>query len=328
MSRRDPFTREAEAPGLPRAMRDALRRYLDHLRAVRGASPYTLRNYGGEIGDALAQLAAAGVRRWSDVDRSRLRDWLAGLHGQGYAPSSIARRVSELRAFGAFLHRESLAPDNPFASLRAPRVPSRLPRVLSVAEVAALVESPPPSPLGLRDRAILETLYGGGLRVAELTRLDLADVEPDARRVRVTGKGNRERVALVGRPCARALTAYLRVARPELRRRDETRGPRAPLFLNARGGRLSDRSVQRIVAGAAQSVGLEDVVTPHVLRHTFATHLMDGGADLRDVQELLGHRSLRSTQVYTHVSQTRAKASYLAAHPMAAGRPAPPDPEG
>lgn len=308
----------APPAALPAGMARALGRYLAYLRGVRGASRYTLRNYGAEIEAALAFCAAAGARSLEDVDRALLREWLATLRAADYAPASIARRVSELRAFGAFLARSGEGPD-PFRGLAAPRVPAHLPRVLSLGEVAELVAWPPAdTPAGLRDRAILEVLYGGGLRVSELVGLDIKDVDRAGRRIRVLGKGDRERIALVGRPAGRALAAYAAAGRPPLAAAAPARGrAQGALFLNARGGRLSARSVQALVGAGGRAIGLDRPLTPHMLRHTFATHLLDGGADLRAVQALLGHQSLRTTQVYTHVTQTRARAAYLAAHPLA-----------
>jgi site-specific recombinase XerD len=198
--------------------------------------------------------------------------------------------------------------------------------VLSVEDAARLMDAPPDTdPAGLRDRAILETLYGAGLRVAELVGLNVTDYQPNAMVMRVTGKGNRERVALLGLCATAALARYLQVARPAFAAVERTTARRMrdgnALFLNARGGRLSARSVQRVVEHHALAAGLDVEITPHTLRHTFATHLMDGGADLRVVQELLGHQKLATTQVYTHVSQTRLGEAYLAAHPRAAARP-------
>lgn len=295
----------------------ALSRYLDHLRAVRLASPYTLRNYEHEIRAALDALRDDGAGRFEEIDRIGLRRYLSDLHADGYAPASIARRVSELRAFGTYLVRDGVVATSPFAGLLSPRVPARLPRVLAVEQVLALLEAPDPdSPIGQRDRAILELLYGGGVRVSELVGLDVRAVDLTARRARVLGKGNRERMVLFGRSAVTALKRYLDGSRPELAALAKRSSD--ALFLNARDGlRLSIRSVQRLVAHHGRAIGIHEPVTPHMLRHSFATHLMDGGADLRAVQELLGHRSLGTTQIYTHVSQVQAREAYMAAHPRA-----------
>lgn len=295
-------------------MRTAAERYIDQLVAVRNASPYTVRNYGREIAEALDFFEASGVRGWDDIDARLLRRYQGWLAGRGIARASVARRASELRAFGRFLSREGLAPRDPFASCPLPRAPKRLPRVLTADQAADLLEAPAgDEPAGLRDRAMLECLYGGGLRVAELVGLDLRDLSLPSRTLRVTGKGDRERVALIGRSAVNAIARYQQAGRPALAA--AAKRPNEALFLNQRGGRLTARSVQRIIAAAARAAGIDQRVTPHVLRHSFATHLMDGGADLRVVQELLGHQNLATTQVYTHVSQERLRQAYRGAHP-------------
>ena len=315
-------------------------RYLDYLAAVRNASRYTIRNYGQEIQEALNYWRQQGVTAWSDLDRTALRGYVAWLAAAGYARESIARRVSELRAFGIFLVRDDIVDRNPFAALEAPRLPQRLPRILDVDEAAALMDAPPEDvAAGLRDRAILEVLYGAGLRVSELATLELGDYDAQAKTVRVTGKGEKERVALLGDPAVAALAVYLEQGRPVLAAGKGQFGhgshgigasnastpttsrrawaDRNALFLNARGSRLGVRSVQRILEHYAKSIGITSEVTPHTLRHTFATHLMDGGADLRVVQELLGHVKVDTTQRYTHVSQGHLSDAYHQAHPRA-----------
>ena len=307
-------------------MRTAAERYIDQLVAVRNASPYTVRNYGREIAEALDFFEASGVRGWDDIDARLLRRYQGWLAGRGIARASVARRASELRAFGRFLSREGLSPRDPFASCPLPRAPKRLPRVLTAEQAGALLEAPADAePAGLRDRAMLECLYGGGLRVAELVGLDLRDLSLASRTLRVTGKGDRERVALIGRSAVDALARSQQAGRPELVA--SARRPSEALFLNQRGGRLTARSVQRIIAAAARAAGIDQRVTPHVLRHSFATHLMDGGADLRVVQELLGHQNLATTQVYTHVSQERLREAYRGAHPRLKHAPARTEPE-
>ncbi|MEO8084228.1 MAG: tyrosine recombinase XerC, partial [Ardenticatenales bacterium] len=276
---------------LPGPVADALDSYLRYLTGVRNASPYTVRNYGHEIGEALEWLVANGARGWADIDRPRLRSMLADPHIAHLVPASIARRVSELRAFGRYLTRELHLSNDPFRGMRAPKQAQRLPKVLTVEEVLALLDAPPPTGVrGLRDRALLETLYDGGLRIAELCRLDREAIDLPGRRMRVFGKGSRERMALFGRPWVEAMERYLATARPWLAA--QANRPTDAVFLNRRGGRLGPRSVQRIVAAYGRAIGRDDV-TPHVLRHSFATHLMDGGADLRSVQELLGHKNLQ-----------------------------------
>ncbi len=303
-------------------MKRALARYVKYLEAVQHASPYTVRNYQTEIDDALTFFEQANVVDWEQIDRSLVRSYMARLSGEGYARSSIARRVSELRAFGTFLVREGMAELNPFAGMRSPRQETRLPKVLTVEQVFELLDAPTPDGvIGIRDRAILETLYGAGLRVSELTGLNSRDADLTASTLRVTGKGNRERTALMGAYAVMALERYLSESRPVLACGDGTTEP--ALFLNQRGNRLTARWVQQLLRRYALSVGLPDTVTPHTLRHTFATHLLSGGADLRVVQELLGHEALATTQVYTHVSQKRLRAVYLSAHPRARPRARP-----
>lgn len=305
--------RRYNSPMPPRPLLDA---YLAWMAGVRGLSPYTLRNYGAEIAAALDWLAAHGAGRWEDIQLSLLRRYLAELMDRGIARSSIARRVSELRAFGLWALRHGDVPSDPFHALQAPKVPARLPRVLDQGQAAGLVaEVQGDAPADLRDRAILETLYAAGLRVSELAGLDLGDLDLPARRVRVMGKGARERIALLGKPACAALARYLAAGRPALA---AANGGGTALFLNRWGGRLSVRSVQKLVSATAAAAGhAPGKVSPHVLRHSFATHLMDGGADLRVVQELLGHQNLATTQVYTHVSQARLAEVIARAHPGA-----------
>ena len=287
-------------------MYDDLDRYLDHLAGVRNASPYTLRNYGNEIAAALDYLRLSGVRDWRDVDRTVLRRYLATLSNQGYARGSIARRVSQLRAFGTWLARENVTPTNVFGALQAPKLPVRLPRVLTEDEVVRLVEAPADhGPAPRRDRAIMEVLYAAGVRVSELVALDLRHYSRGDRSLRVTGKGDKERMALVGRHAAEALEDYVAHERPRLVRGE----PKPALFVNVEGERLNVRTIQRLVSWCGRAVGISRPVTPHMLRHSFATHLMDNGADLRVVQELLGHESVNTTQVYTHVSAERMRAA-------------------
>ncbi len=296
------------------ALREWLRRYLRAL-ASEQASPYTLKNYGAEIGQFLDYCAERGLTKPKALDRAVVRDYLAELKEAGYATASIARRLFELRAFGDYLLRHGAWEGNLFRRIDAPRLPRRLPRVLSVEEVQRLLAVPDVSrPQGLRDRAILETLYASGVRVSELVGLDVDDLDLRRGELRVVGKGDKERLALLGRPAVAALRRYLADGRPALQR--EGRATRA-LFLNRLGGRLSVRSVSEMVRRAGRSAGLSQRVTPHLLRHTFATHLLDGGADLRAVQELLGHESIATTQIYTHVSTRHARQVYDRAHPGA-----------
>lgn len=300
---------------LPAEMEGRLADFLRYLNAERSASPHTLDNYGREVREFLRFLVQQKVEHWKQVDRTVLRSYLAWLAGRGYARTSIARRVAEVRSFGAYLQREGWTLFHPFATLQAPKAKRRLPDVLSVADTVALISQPDiREAQGLRDRAILEVLYAGGLRVSELVHLDIHDFDPGQGELRVLGKGNKERIALLGQPAQRWLRDYVALGRPQLLAR---RQPSSALFVNRLGSRLTARSVQSILHYYALQAGLEKRVTPHVLRHTFATHLLDGGADLRVVQELLGHAQLSTTQVYTHVSRSQARAVYLRAHPGA-----------
>ncbi len=255
-----------------------------------------------------------GIQDWADVDRVVLRRYLAWLDSQGYVKASVARRLSQLRSFGRFLVREDHVRTNPFSAVSSPKVPKHLPQPLSVSETVALLTAPDTTTAqGLRDRAILEVLYSGGLRVSELVGLNLSNIDWQRSEARTWGKGAKERIVLLGRPAMLALQAYTEQGRPDLVRRITSNA----LFLNRSGGRLTTRSVMSILKKYSRLAGLGKRVTPHTLRHTFATHLLDGGADLRSVQELLGHARLSTTQVYTHVSQSRAREVYLQSHPLA-----------
>ncbi len=292
-----------------------LERYMRYLEG-RQASPYTIKNYRTDIRQFLDYCAEQGVDSLERLSRDVVRTYLAELTETGYVTASVARRLFELRAFGDYLLRHQAWQQNIFRQVRAPRIPRRLPRYLTLTEVERLLAVPDPStPAGLRDRAILETLYASGVRVGELVGLDVRDLSLAVGEMRVVGKGGRERVALLGRPAIAALRAYLREGRPRLTKRH----PTDALFLNRFGRRLSARSVDEIVRRAGVAAGIAQRVTPHLLRHTFATHLLDGGADLRTVQELLGHRSLATTQIYAAVTQEHARKSYRRAHPRAGG---------
>jgi integrase/recombinase XerC len=291
-----------------------LEQFLTYLCAARNASPYTIKNYGNDIGQFLDYCKEQGVETLAQVDHALLRRYLAELDAVGYVKASIARRVAELRSFGDFLVREGELERNTFRRVNAPRVPKRLPQYLTVAEVETLLAAPDTStPRGLRDRAMIEVLYAAGLRVSELVGMDVGDVDSAQAQVRVMGKGSKERIGLLGRSAVRAVWAYLEAGRPALLKQQQT----SALWLNRRGGRLTARGVALILDNVGKQAGIRTRVFPHILRHSFATHLLDGGADLRVVQELLGHADLTTTQVYTHVSQSRAREVYLRAHPRA-----------
>jgi len=315
-------------------MQEALDRYVRHLVAERNASRHTVSNYRREILQFMAFAQAHGIAGWSEVTPILLRQWLAALHAHGYAKASVARRVSELRAFYTFMRQNDLLDVNPLQAILAPKLPHRLPRPLTREEVLALLDAPSPeTPQGLRDRAMLELLYGGGLRVSELLALDVTDVSLAEAQLRVSGKGAKERIALIGEPAVAALSRYLNEARPGLLAAAEQSGGRTragggwyskrptALFLNRFGQRLSVSMFTRSFSAYARMAGIEHTVTPHMLRHSFATHLLDGGADLRSVQELMGHESASTTQIYTQVSQRQLRDTVLRSHPRARKHP-------
>ncbi len=292
-------------------MRAWLIHYLDELER-RGASPYTIKNYGTDLRQFIDYCAEQGVVTLADLRVELVRSYLAELAACAYVPASIARRVFELHAFGDYLVRQQAWSANLFRRIHAPRVPRKLPVYLTVDEVTRWLAVPQAdSPKGLRDRAIFETLYASGVRVSELVGLNVRDLDLSAAQCRVIGKGDKERIVLLGQPAVAALIRYLARGRPALARSASGDA----LFLNRFGRRLSTRSVDELVRRAGIAAGIEKTVTPHVLRHTFATHLLDGGADLRTIQELLGHERLTATQIYTHVSRKHAQEVYLRSHP-------------
>ncbi len=305
-------------------MDEHLNKFITYLIAEKNASPYTIKNYRHEIGQFLDFLKEQGIDSWDEVDRYVLRRYLARLQAEGYVKASVTRRISELRSFCRYLVREGILDTNPIRTISSPKVPKRLPDYLDPYQVEMLLAAPDATvPQGQRDRAILEVLYASGVRVSELVSLNLSNVDLRYGQIRVWGKGGKERLALLGGPACRALESYIQEGRPRLIK--ETR-PTNALFLNRLGSRLSTRSVSNILDKYAKLAGLGRHVTPHVMRHTFATHLLDGGADLRTVQELLGHANLATTQIYTHVSQARVREVYRKAHPRAreqGNRPAP-----
>lgn len=293
-------------------MEEALERYIIYLQAERNASPYTVRNYQAEVGEFIAFAHQHGVTRWQDVDRALVRRWLASLRVAGYAAGSIARRLSEVRACCNFLVEAGDLAKNPLAGMSSPRQPRHQPRVLGYDEVLALLRVPDTSTAqGQRNRAILELLYGSGIRLGELEGLNLDDLDLTQRQVRVLGKGNKERIALFGSPAEIALRQYMVDGRRQLA--NDSSG--AALFLNRFGRRMGRVSIIRMLARCATLAGIERKVTPHALRHSFATHLVDEGVDIRIIQELLGHESPTTTQRYTHVSQARLHEVVRRAHP-------------
>jgi integrase/recombinase XerC len=305
-------TREVHE-ALPPGMRQAVDDFGLHLARVENRSAHTVRAYLGDVISLLDHAARDGCATPADLDITVLRGWLARRMADGAARTSQARRAAAARTFTAWAHRAGLAATDAGAQLASPRAHRDLPTVLRADQAADLVEAPPADaePITLRDRAVLEMLYATGVRVSELCGLDLTDVDDARRVIRVFGKGAKERAVPYGLPAQRALDAWLRDGRPRL----ATAGQKA-VFVGARGGRVQQTVVRRIVAAAARSAGLPHL-SPHDLRHSAATHLLDGGADLRAVQDLLGHASLSSTQIYTHVSTERLRAAFRQAHPRA-----------
>ena len=282
--------------------------YLAMLAAERNRSAYTLRNYATDLRAYFAFLEDKDRIDIASADRHVVRSYLASLMDAKVAPGSIARKLSTLRSFYRYLVQTGRAEANPCEGMRGPKRERRLPSFLTEEEVSALVMSPDDGKSqGLRNRALLELMYAAGVRVGEVFSLNVADLElsPDGGLLRVRGKGNKQRVVLVGKPAARALKRYLRQARPHL-----AKGPQEALFINRDGERLSMRAVQIIVRKAALASGLDKRAHPHLLRHTFATHMLDGGADLRVVQELMGHANANTTQIYLHVTEARQRQVY------------------
>jgi len=288
--------------------------FLDHLMLGRRLSAHTGAAYRNDL-ESLGEFLARQGSSFRDADRATLRRWLANLSTRGYARSTVARRASAVRSFYGWAVRRGRIPEGSAVLLTSPRATNRLPAVLNRAEAERLTESTvTPDPVGLRDRAVLELLYGSGLRVAELCALNERDLDVDGQRVRVFGKGGKEREVPVGDFGADALRAYLADGLPRLRPDADTSGA---LFFNSRGRRLGPRTVRALLESRRTGTLAGRRITPHTLRHSFATHLLEGGAEIRVVQELLGHSSLATTQRYTHVSRRRLFDVYGRSHPRA-----------
>jgi integrase/recombinase XerD len=295
-------------------------RLLDFLTVERGLSRNTLEAYRRDLARYARYLRDRGVTDARAVDEATVAGFVAALSGAEYAEgkryraSSVARALAVVRGLHAFLLREGDVEADPSEGVARPKVPKNLPRPLPLEDVEAILAAPPQGDVaGIRDRAILETLYGAGLRISELVGLDVDDVDLEEGSVRVLGKGSKERVVPLGSMATAAVEAYLRRARPALAR--DSSGP--ALFLNLRGGRLTRQGSTGILKNAAARAGVTKRVTPHTLRHSFATHLLEGGADVRVVQELLGHATLATTQIYTLVTNERLREEYFSAHPRA-----------
>ena len=292
-------------------MNDPLGAFLRHLSVERNASPHTLRGYRTDLADFQRFLGARGAAGLAAADPRAVRAWLAALHARGLDPVSVARKLAALRSCLRFLVRRGVIERNPAREIAGPRQPRKLVSFLPVDEATQLVEGRAVGGADrTRDLAILELLYASGLRVSELSGLHVDALDRAEHTVRVLGKGRKERIVPYGAPAARRLEAWLA-------RRGERPGP---LFTNARGGRLGVRSIHAIVRRAARAAGLTRRVSPHTLRHSFATHLLDGGADLRAIQDLLGHSRLSTTQRYTHVGAEQLMKVYDRAHPRATAK--------
>ena len=309
---------EGAEAGLPEPMLRLLADYERHLVSERDLTPHTVRAYLGDIGGLLDHAGRMGITGIGELDLRSLRSWLARQQTSGLSRTTLARRATAARVFTAWLARTGQIPADVGASLGSPRSRRTLPSVLRTDEAADLVTAAAAraddcSPTGLRDVAMLELLYATGIRVGELVGLDLGDLDRDRDLVRVLGKGRKERSVPFGRPARAALDRWLGSGRPALL--TPASGP--ALFLGTRGGRIDQRAVRTMVHRRIADVPGAPDIGPHGLRHTAATHLLEGGADLRSVQELLGHASLATTQLYTHVTTDRLRAAYRQAHPRA-----------
>jgi integrase/recombinase XerD len=292
----------------------ALEPFLDHLRFERGLSEKTVEAYAHDVGRMAEFAAAAGRAAPADVTTADLRRLLLTLKDLGLAPTSLGRNLSALRTYFRFLQAENMVVADPTERIDAPKGWRRLPEVLSVDEISRLLEAPDLAhPLAWRDRALLEFAYASGVRVSELTGLRVRGLHLDEEFASVTGKGSRERLVPIGRRAIGTLSLYLREARPRLDRGSSD----GRVFLNARGGPLTRMGVWKILRSHVEAAGIEKRVTPHTLRHSFATHLLEGGADLVAVQEMLGHADISTTQIYTHVDRSYLQQTHRAYHPRA-----------
>ena len=288
---------------------DYLQKFLKYLEIERNASPHTMANYQRDIDSFLQFINESDAAR---VKPNKVRYWLAQFHNKNYAKSSRARKLSALRTFFRYLVREEYMESNPAAGIISPKKGRKLPQFLDKKGIMKLLEAPPGDKLlGLRDRAIMETLYSGGIRVSELVQLDTDDIDFISEALKVKGKGKKERIVPIGGPAVAAIRKYLEGRGPAVKKNNKA------VFLNKTGDRLSSRSVQRIIVKYMRITSLPGHITPHALRHSFATHMLDAGADLRAVQELLGHKSISTTQIYTHITPERLKQVYDKAHPRA-----------
>ena len=286
-----------------------IEKFINYLKVEKNSSAHTITNY---LVDLKAFEQFLGEKEITSIDHLMLRKFLAEMRARNYAKRTIARKLASLRSFFRFMYREGHIKANPITAISTPKLDKKLPIVLDEGKVAKLLQCPPEDDVfGLRDRALLETIYSAGIRVSELVGLDVRDVDLIAEIIKVFGKGSKERMVPIGAPAASAIRRYLD-KRGEAKARDKN-----AVFLGKNGTRLRDRSVRRIVDKHMRACSLAEHISPHSLRHSFATHMLDRGADLRSVQELLGHANLSTTQIYTHVTMERLKSVYDKAHPRA-----------
>lgn len=303
-------------------MESLVEEYLSHLAVEKGSSPRTVDAYARDLRRYQAFLTRRGAGDIDAITRDDVVSFLGDLSDQGLGASSIGRAASTVKGFHRFIVREGFTENHPTSNLALPKAPKRLPRTLSIEEITSVLDREwPATPAGIRDRAVLEILYGCGLRVSELIGLDVGDLRFDEGVVRVFGKGSKERVVPLSGTAAEALRSYLDRARGQLySKRTLNAQSTSAVFLNLRGGRLSRQGVFAIVRDAGAAVGMEGL-HPHLLRHSFATHMLGGGADLRSLQEMLGHSDIATTEIYTHVDRGHLREEYLSTHPRARMRP-------
>ena len=301
-------------------MREDIERFLTYLTVEKGFSDNTLAAYRNDLSQMASFVEEAAAKRglapsWANLGRQGMLSYLLELKGRNYAATTLARKVAAAKSFFKFMVAEDKLKDNPTDNVASPNVGRQLPKPISISQVRQLLEQPAKqsTPEAKRDRAMLELLYASGMRVSELTALNLGNVDTENDFVRCFGKGHKERLIPVYRRASLAVQEYLKEARPRLARHDEEKA----LFLNRRGERLTRQGFWQILKGYAKSAGLDKAITPHTLRHSFATYMLNGGADLRSVQELLGHANISTTQVYTHLTSEHVRRTYEKSHPRA-----------
>jgi integrase/recombinase XerD len=294
----------------------ALEDYLHFLKIERQLAANTITSYRRDLTDYIEFIENSEVESIDAVTRQNIISYLQVMNNEGKSARTVSRHISSIRSFHQFLLREKITTSDPTVHIELPKIEQKLPRVLSLDEVGQLIDAPDQSkPQGVRDTALLEVLYGTGMRVSELINLDLDHIHLTMGFVRVFGKGGKERIIPLGNKAIQACTSYVNEARPKFVKK--VKGSQDALFLNMRGGRLTRQGCWKLLKAHALSVNIQKKMTPHILRHSFATHLIENGADLRAVQEMLGHADISTTQIYTHVSRTRLKEVYVQFHPRA-----------